>query len=267
MSRSWIKLYVDNTLRGSCFLELKPDERFVWFGFLLLAGDCDYDGKICVTEDTGYSDEQLAKILKCDIELIKRSKEKMLGFDKISFNGSNVIEITNWKKYQSEYMRQRDYREEYLKRKFKRKLQRKVTTQTLTESYNAKLRKEEDKEEDIDKDKDIKIKNKKNINIPVNEIVKLFNEICKDLTKVSTITDKRKKTIGYRWNKYAIKKDKEGNIIGIRLFEELFNMANESDWLSGRVKKWTATFDWLMIEENMIKVLEGNYDNRTGNGI
>ena len=39
MRRTWIKLFVDQTLRGTCFTELEPDERFVWFGFLLLAGD------------------------------------------------------------------------------------------------------------------------------------------------------------------------------------------------------------------------------------
>jgi len=46
-----------------------PAERFVWLGFLLLAGDSAYEGKIALTENMGYSDEQLGSMLKCDAAL------------------------------------------------------------------------------------------------------------------------------------------------------------------------------------------------------
>lgn len=145
MRRSWIKLYVGQTLRGSCFSEMLPDERFVWFGFLLLGGDNPIEGKISVTESMGYSFEQLADLLKCNTELIKRSVKKMVKFDKIKMDGSNIIEIINWQKYQSEYQRQRNYREEY-----KKKLQRKVTP----ESYTGKCGIDIDIERDIDIEKE-----------------------------------------------------------------------------------------------------------------
>ena len=144
MRRNWIKLYVDQTLRGSCFEELLPEERFVWFGFLLLAGDNSIEGKISVTNKMGYSIEQLADLLNCSVELIKRSIKKMIKNDKIKVNNKNVITIINWKKYQSEYQRQRDYREENKKRK----LQRKVITQ------GNKIDRDRDIERDKDKDKD-----------------------------------------------------------------------------------------------------------------
>ena len=84
------------------------------------------------------------------------------------------------------------------------------------------------------------------------DIVKMYNEICKDLPKVRALTPARKNALRVRLKKYN-KTD----------FEVLFKKAQESDFLCGRNDRtWTANFDWLMNESNMAKVLEGNYDNR-----
>lgn len=41
----------------------------------------------------------------------------------------------------------------------------------------------------------------------------------------------------------------------------IFEMAEKSDYLSGRNGKWmNCSFDWLIKEINYIKVLEGNYN-------
>jgi uncharacterized phage protein (TIGR02220 family) len=110
MRRTWVKFFVNQILRGSMFNELEIDERFVWFGFILLCGDSPCDGKICLTEDMGYTNEQIATLLKCDTELIDRSIAKLIEYDKIHILNNNIIEISKWKKYQSEYDRQKLYR-------------------------------------------------------------------------------------------------------------------------------------------------------------
>ena len=143
MRRNWIKLYVDQCLRGSMMTELEPAERFVWFGFLLLAGDSSFEGKICITETVGYTDEQLASMLKVDLQLLKTAKRKMVKFEKIAVREGNILEILNWKKYQSEYERQRPYREKG----------QKVTGQSYTpklplEGEGDRDREEEKKEEE-----------------------------------------------------------------------------------------------------------------------
>jgi len=44
---------------------------------------------------------------------------------------------------------------------------------------------------------------------------------------------------------------------------ELFEKINKSDWLTGKVKNWAITFDWLIANnKNYIKILEGQYDNK-----
>lgn len=86
------------------------------------------------------------------------------------------------------------------------------------------------------------------------EIVSMYHELCPDLPKVRSITDKRKRAIGTRLRER-----------GIEDFRELFEKAAASDFLRGdNARGWVANFDWLLNEGNMVKVLEGQYDNRRG---
>ena len=91
-------------------IELDEPERFVWFGFLLLAGDCAHEGRICATENSGYTDCQLADLLKTNPELIKKAKRKFVKFEKIEIDPNGIITILKWHLYQSEYFRQKGYR-------------------------------------------------------------------------------------------------------------------------------------------------------------
>ena len=43
---------------------------------------------------------------------------------------------------------------------------------------------------------------------------------------------------------------------------EALKKVQASDFLSGRSGAWQCSFDWLMITGNMLKVIEGNYDNK-----
>jgi hypothetical protein len=103
--------------------ELDEPERFVWFGFLLLAGDCAHEGKICATENSGYTDIQLSDLLRTNPELIKKAKKKFLKFEKIEIDENGIITILKWHLYQSEYLRQKSYRV---------KLQTEVTDSSLS---------------------------------------------------------------------------------------------------------------------------------------
>ena len=92
------------------------------------------------------------------------------------------------------------------------------------------------------------------ISIRYQEIVDLFNSICVSLNKVRSLTDTRKKKIKSAYK--LLNGDYEG----------LFKRVEESDFLSGRNGKWDKCgFDWIMKQENMVKILEGNYDNKGGN--
>jgi hypothetical protein len=93
----------------------------------------------------------------------------------------------------------------------------------------------------------------KNKNTNYQSIVDEFNKICISFPKVQIINQTRKKSIQSRLNSgYTIEK-----------FTTLFEKAQTSGFLKGENdRNWTATFDWLINETNMTKVLEGNYDNK-----
>ena len=83
----------------------------------------------------------------------------------------------------------------------------------------------------------------------------MYNEICISLPKVKSLSDARKKSIKARLRKYS-----ETDI------QQAFINAEESDFLKGgNNRNWTADFDWIMKDTNIAKVLDGNYENRTGN--
>ena len=45
----------------------------------------------------------------------------------------------------------------------------------------------------------------------------------------------------------------------------MFELAEESDFLKGcNNRNWSATFDWLVKDANMAKVLDGNYSKNKG---
>ncbi|GMQ64366.1 helix-turn-helix domain-containing protein [Vallitalea maricola] len=94
---------------------------------------------------------------------------------------------------------------------------------------------------------------KKNI---YQEIVDKYNETCTSLPKVLKITDKRKKAIKRFYESKVVNKD-------IERFYRIFEMAEQSDFISGRDGIWcSCNFDWLIKSDNPIKILEGTYANR-----
>lgn len=84
-------------------------------------------------------------------------------------------------------------------------------------------------------------------------LIDMYNEICGEkLPRVRITTEKRKKALSVRLRERDIAD-----------FEELFKKASASDFLCGKNDRgWNATFDWLINETNMAKVLEGNFDNK-----
>ena len=71
------------------------------------------------------------------------------------------------------------------------------------------------------------------------------------MPEVKKVTDARRVRI-----KSAVSAFGEPDIL------KAFDMAQQSDFLSGRAKDWNATFDWILKPGNMTKVLEGNYANK-----
>jgi len=87
--------------------------------------------------------------------------------------------------------------------------------------------------------------------VPYSEIADLYNSICTSFPRLNNLSDARKRAIKARFSQY-----------GIEDFRRLFETAENSAFLKGKNdRNWTATFDWLIKDANMAKVLDGNYSD------
>lgn len=80
----------------------------------------------------------------------------------------------------------------------------------------------------------------------------MYNNTCVSFPKLTKLSEKRKKAIKARLNTYTVED-----------FQRLFEMAESSSFLKGQNNRnWSATFDWLIQDGNMTKVLDGNYADK-----
>lgn len=91
----------------------------------------------------------------------------------------------------------------------------------------------------------------------MNAFVAYFNEqlVAQGaiIKQVKTVTPKRRSVIEAR----ARENGKEA-------LKTVADKSATSDFLNGKNDRgWLATFDWLMRPNNFVKVLEGNFDNKT----
>ena len=108
--RTWIKLHCYERLHGSVAFQLEPDERSVWDELLCLAGLCGHEGLIADRDKRPYPHSFVAHELHISEELFERTLAKCKQEGRITEN-EHGIHITNWRVYQSEYQRQKPYRQ------------------------------------------------------------------------------------------------------------------------------------------------------------
>ncbi len=86
----------------------------------------------------------------------------------------------------------------------------------------------------------------------VKEVIDLYYSICVSYPRIRAVSAAREKTIKARLETYSIED-----------FKALFEKAEASSFLKGKNDRgWSASFDWLINESNMAKVLEDNYADK-----
>lgn len=107
----YVKLYPIDCLMGSINYQLEPAERCVWYELILLSALCRYPGVIADKDGRPYPHQYIANKLNVTLELLEATLRKCTDEGRIKENNESGIEITNYKLYQSEYLRQKPYRE------------------------------------------------------------------------------------------------------------------------------------------------------------
>lgn len=108
--RNWIKLYCDGMLHGSVTYQLTDAEQSVWVKLLCLAGLVNRDGQISDNDGRPFPHSFIAHEIHAGLELLEATLKKCIDEGRVSENSTGIF-ITNWASYQSEYVRQKAYRE------------------------------------------------------------------------------------------------------------------------------------------------------------
>lgn len=109
-----------------------------------------------------------------------------------------------------------------------------------------------EKEIEIEKELEIEIEKDKRVNY--QQIADMYNDTCVSFPRVSSLSDARKKAIKARLKTYTLDD-----------FALMFQKAEASSFLKGgNDRNWSANFDWMIKDANMAKILDGNYDNKSG---
>lgn len=109
--RPWLKLWATECLEGSIRYQLDAAERGTWYDMLILARISGNEGTIADRDGRPYPHSFIANRLNIPLDLFESSLKKCSDEGRISEDEAG-IHITNWRVYQSEYERQKPYREE-----------------------------------------------------------------------------------------------------------------------------------------------------------
>ena len=108
--RSWVKVYINSFLGGSVRYQLTPAERSVWVDMLCLAGISGTPGSICDNDNRPHPHKFIAHQCNIRVTLLESALRKCIEDGRIT-EDEQGIHISNWSAYQSEYQRQKPYRE------------------------------------------------------------------------------------------------------------------------------------------------------------
>lgn len=151
-------------------------------------------------------------------------KLEMLNIKKT--NKYSLVTVLNWDKYQG----QRTSNEQQLNNK------RTSNEQQLNTNKNDK-----------------NVKNDKKEDICYQQIADMYNNTCVSFPRLTKLSDARKKAIKARLRTYTADD-----------LQKAFTLAEQSDFLKGaNNRNWSATFDWMLKDTNLAKILDGNYTNNS----
>ena len=229
-AEGWIKLHrklLDNPVTMK-----DTDHLAVWIYLLLNASHNEHPAlfkgeKIMLKPGqliTGRKSIALAlHIDESKVERILKSLKSEQQIEQQTSSKNRLISITNWEFYQQS------------EQQIEQQVNNKRTTSEQQVNTNKNIKNVKSERKDI-----------------CQNILDLFNEICCSFGGAKNITKNRAEIIGSSLKTYSLDD-----------FKKVFEKAEQSDFLKGNNNRnWSASFDWLIKEDNMVKVLEGKYDGK-----
>lgn len=278
---SWIKIEIEMfSNRKIKQIRKMPEGNnivLIWVMLLTMAGRCNSNGIIFLTENIPYTTKMLADELDFEESIIQLALTVLEKFGMIT-RDSELLSIPGWEEHQSadelekirdqnrkrvaEYRERQKNKAALLCKKDDVTLQKRYSNITVTEQNKNKdkdLELDLDTELDKDKEKDINdlIVSKDTIRqTDVQRIINEWNSLEEfGINPVKRMTPKREQAV-----KARIRQNHIDDIL------EAIENIRHSSFLQGQNKNgWMVTFDWFLKPGNFAKVFEGQYADKSTN--
>lgn len=245
----WIKITTDMfDNRKIKHLRRLPDGNnivLIWVMLLTMAGRCNANGMVFLTENIPYTTKMLADELDFEENTVQLALKAMEQLNMVVVN-EGFFTIAGWEEYQNiEGMEK--IREQNRTRKQRQREKEKLL---LCDGHGVSRDSHAtDKERDKERNKEREIRGKTDY----QQIVEMYNSLCPSFPSLHSLSEARRKAIKARLQTYSLED-----------FRTVFQKAEQSAFLKGKNNRnWSATFDWILKDGNFAKILDGNYDDRT----
>ncbi len=240
---SWIRIEIDmfdnRKIRHIRKLPEGNNIVLIWMMLLTMAGRCNANGIIFLTENIPYTNKMLADELDFDESVIELALTILEKFGMITRDGSE-LSIPGWEEHQNVDGLDK-IREQTRKRVAEhRKRQKELIEQEKVSEEPKKL------EETYTTSKDL---------VKQGDVQKVINEWNKlqelGIKPIIRMTTRREEMLKVRIREYGMEK-----------VMEALEKVKKSDFLTGKKKDFIITFDFFISPTKFLKILEGFYDNR-----
>lgn len=230
---------------------MKNGKDYIIFYLKLLLKSIKTEGELRFRDVIPYTPEMLAAITNTDIDTVRVAIDLFTKLDLMEIWDDGTLfmsETQNMIGSETGWAKQKRIQ----RQKNKELLERKDNVQDASTECPTDI----EIELDIDKELEKEIEDK-DPPVPYEEIKELYNSTCNSLSKVRSVSSTRKRHLKARWKQLDF---------NIDTFREAFEKVEASDFCTGKNDRgWKADFDWLIKNDNnIIKVLEGKYDNEDG---
>lgn len=212
------------------------DMQIIYLRMMLLS--IDKGGFIYYQGVYDTIEEELAEEFSEDVELVRATLKYLSENNMMTLNENSdcflpqAVECTGSESYSAERMR---------------RMRKKSKVSQCDASVTAG-------DEEIEKELDKEIEHRERVDY--QQIADLYNETCVSFPRLTKLSDSRKKAIRARLKQYSVDD-----------FRRMFELAESSDFLKGKNdRNWSATFDWMVKDANMAKILDGNYSDKKEGG-
>lgn len=193
-------------------------------------------GRNDLSDDFNYGVKKSKKISGLTLFRWLESFEKLDMLNIKTTNKYTIVTVNNWCKYQGNEQQSNSKR-------------------TSTEhQLNISCTTNEQQLNTYKNDKNVKnVKNEKKEDICYQQITDMYNNTCVSFPRLTKLSDARKEAIKARLKTYTADD-----------LQKAFTLAEQSDFLKGaNNRNWSATFDWMLKDTNLAKILDGNYTNNS----